>query len=145
MLWTLEEPFQNYCRYHSITCLGNLKWFSLSPFSIGNMASGYVKIAMVQITIDSWLSYATWWIFPVRYVNVCQRVNLHFLMVLIGSFNGCLMFFPRSYGFPKLQNPRHDWRLIHCRLAGVAGQCLRQLGSWGFDWLQGGAPQWCER
>ena len=58
---------------------GSIQWSR--PVSRVSIPSGYVKIAITkpwpsQVQSKEWMfSYGKWWIFPVRYVNVYQRVD----------------------------------------------------------------------
>ena len=61
----------------------------------GNLLHGYWKWSMEILSFPP----KKWWIFPVCYVNICQRVNLHFPIVF-AWFSDMFSHFP--IGFPRV-------------------------------------------
>ena len=102
-LWIIPRIWQLFC-----TSFWDDPRWSIHRGCFGAMVPGLVKIQKVTYCRShgpvemSWIYPALlkWWIFPVRYVNLYQRVNLHFPM-------GFPMVFPFSHGISASKPDAH--------------------------------------
>ena len=81
--------------------LQNLTWTSLS-LSNHRASSGVPFLSQFYPYFPLVIPWKAWWIFPVIYVDVSQRVNFHFPMIFPMVFPVFLCF---SYGF-RMQIPK---------------------------------------